>query len=120
MKAGACQFLLPLLLLGQVSMVLALKCHECVGIGDCLKPTECNNQTRYCLNTWDTPPGEKTWVTKSCAYSCPPALEEYGSSPATCCRTDLCNSALTIGLSGVLLITCLWTGVSRALFSPGL
>ncbi|XP_020850767.1 lymphocyte antigen 6D-like [Phascolarctos cinereus] len=115
MKVELCQLLLPLLLFDPVSIVLALKCHECVGIGDCLNPTDCNNQTKYCLNTWDTPPGEKTWVTKSCAYTCPSADEIYGSSPASCCRTDLCNSALTIGASGLLLISCLWAGASGTL-----
>ncbi|XP_068937392.1 secreted Ly-6/uPAR domain-containing protein 2-like [Petaurus breviceps papuanus] len=120
MKAELCQLLLPLLLLDQVSIVLALKCHECVGIGDCLNPTDCNNQTNYCLNTWNTPPGEKTWVIKSCAYTCPPASELYGSSPASCCRTDLCNGALTISSSRILLISFLWAGASVALSWIGL
>ncbi|XP_036597168.1 ly-6/neurotoxin-like protein 1 [Trichosurus vulpecula] len=115
MKAELCQLLLPLLLLDQVSIVLTLTCHECVGIGDCLEPTDCNNLTKYCLTTWDTPPGEKTWVIKSCAYSCPSADEIYGSSPASCCRTDLCNSALSIGISRLLLISCLWAVAARAL-----
>ncbi|KAM9094432.1 lymphocyte antigen 6D-like [Sarcophilus harrisii] len=120
MKAELCQLLLLLLLLDQASIIRALKCHECTGIGDCLKPTDCNNLTRYCLNTWHTSPDKKTWVIKSCAYSCPPALEEYGTSPATCCRTDLCNSALNIGVNGFLLIACLWAAVSAVLSSAGL
>uniref|UniRef100_F7CE72 Snake toxin/toxin-like domain-containing protein n=1 Tax=Monodelphis domestica TaxID=13616 RepID=F7CE72_MONDO len=91
-----------------VSIVLSLKCHECSGIGDCLRPQVCNNLTRYCLNKWPFTPDGKTWVIKSCAYTCPPALEEYGNAPAMCCRTDLCNSALTSSLNGLLLITCLW------------
>ncbi|XP_074059001.1 lymphocyte antigen 6D-like [Macrotis lagotis] len=120
MKAELCLLLFSLMLLGQVSMVLALKCHECVGTDDCLKPTDCNNLTNYCLNTWETPPGEKTWVIKSCAYSCPPAQEEYGSSPAMCCRTDLCNSALVSRLSGFLLLICLSAGISGILASIAL
>ncbi|XP_062045391.1 lymphocyte antigen 6D-like [Lepus europaeus] len=84
-------WLLPLLLLAQPAQ--ALRCHECSAMGNCVRPTTCQDATRYCLTTWNSPPGQRTFVIKSCAYTCPGYQESLAYSRASCCNTDLCNGA---------------------------
>uniref|UniRef100_A0A8C2YRH9 Snake toxin/toxin-like domain-containing protein n=1 Tax=Chinchilla lanigera TaxID=34839 RepID=A0A8C2YRH9_CHILA len=81
----------------------ALQCHECSATGDCFQPVSCPNETRYCLTTWNSPPGQKTTCIKSCAYTCPGFQQSLASSRASCCNTDLCNSAVSYSVSWGLL-----------------
>ncbi|XP_012371857.1 lymphocyte antigen 6D [Octodon degus] len=95
---------LPLLLL--VVPVQALQCHQCVAKEDCLQPVSCPVNTRYCLTTWNSPPGQKTIIIKSCAYTCPGFQESLAASRASCCNTDLCNSTVSHSVSwGVLALS---------------
>ncbi|XP_049710113.1 lymphocyte antigen 6D-like [Elephas maximus indicus] len=81
----------------------ALRCHECTATGNCYQDTSCQANTRYCLTTWNSPPGEKTAVIKSCAYTCPGFQESLAFSTASCCNTDLCNGAVIHSTSWSLL-----------------
>lgn len=49
------------------------------------------------------PPGQKTLVIKSCAYTCPGFQESLSYSRASCCNTDLCNSTMSPSASWGLL-----------------
>ncbi|KAM5280709.1 lymphocyte antigen 6D-like [Ctenodactylus gundi] len=98
--------LLPLLLLAWPAQ--ALRCHECLATGSCLQPTLCAADARYCLTTWNSPPGQPTLVIRSCAYTCPGVEESLAYSRASCCNTDLCNSAASLCASWGLLVLCAW------------
>ncbi|XP_048215178.1 lymphocyte antigen 6D-like [Perognathus longimembris pacificus] len=105
-------WLLPLLLLGCPAQ--ALRCHQCSGKDNCLQPTACQADTRYCLTTWNSPPGQKrTNVIKACAYTCPGVQESLAYSRASCCNSDLCNGAARARLSWGLLalgLCCVYLG----------
>ncbi|XP_010637574.1 lymphocyte antigen 6D-like [Fukomys damarensis] len=103
---------LPLLLITWPAQ--ALQCHECSATKDCFQPVSCVAQTRYCLTTWNRPPGQETIVIKSCAYTCPGFQESLSYSRASCCNTDLCNSAVSHSVSwGVLAFSLLAAYLSR-------
>ncbi|XP_037364028.1 ly-6/neurotoxin-like protein 1 [Talpa occidentalis] len=92
------RLLLLLLLLLPPRPAQALSCHQCTSAqGTCLRPTSCDTGARYCLTTWNTPPGQGTKVIKSCAYRCPGIQESLPFSWASCCNADLCNRAGTRG-----------------------
>ncbi|XP_020043259.1 lymphocyte antigen 6D-like [Castor canadensis] len=99
-------WLLPLLLL--VWPAQALRCHQCTARGNCLNATTCGDNTQYCLTTWNSPPGQKMIVIKSCAYTCPGFQQSLDSSWASCCNTDLCNSAMSRRASWGLLALSVW------------
>ncbi|KAH0518813.1 Ly-6/neurotoxin-like protein 1 [Microtus ochrogaster] len=83
----------------------ALKCHECsTTTGNCYNPRSCSDKSRYCLTTWYAPPGQQTLITRTCGFTCPDVLQNQNNSKASCCNTDLCNSALSLHASWVLLI----------------
>ncbi|XP_063087437.1 lymphocyte antigen 6D-like [Cavia porcellus] len=86
----------------------ALQCHECFATEDCFQPVSCPANTRYCLTTWNSPPGEKTIIIKSCAYTCPGFQESLAASRASCCNTDLCNSTVSHSISWGLLALSIW------------
>uniref|UniRef100_A0A8D2DN11 UPAR/Ly6 domain-containing protein n=1 Tax=Sciurus vulgaris TaxID=55149 RepID=A0A8D2DN11_SCIVU len=92
---------LPLILLG-------LRCHECLASGNCFQPTSCKANARYCLTTWNSPPGQETLVIKSCAYTCPGFQESLAYSRASCCNTDLCNGTMSLSASWGLLALSVW------------
>nr|XP_013221723.2 lymphocyte antigen 6D-like [Ictidomys tridecemlineatus] len=99
-------WLLPLFLLAWP--VQSLKCHQCLASGNCFQPTSCRADARYCLTTWNSPPGQKTLVIKSCAYTCPGFQESLSYSRASCCNTDLCNSSVSLSASWGLLVLSVW------------
>ncbi|XP_069847618.1 lymphocyte antigen 6D-like [Dipodomys merriami] len=99
-------WLLPLLLLAWPAQ--ALRCHQCSATHDCLQPTACQANTHYCLTTWNSPPGQRTNIIKACAYTCPGFQESLAYSRASCCNTDLCNSAPHARVSWGLLALSLW------------
>ncbi|KAM6171849.1 lymphocyte antigen 6D-like [Erethizon dorsatum] len=87
----------------------ALQCHECSATGDCFQPVSCSANTRYCLTTWNSePPGQKTFITKSCAYTYPGFQESLSYSRAFCCNKDLCNSAVSHSVTWALLALSIW------------
>ncbi|XP_004477092.1 lymphocyte antigen 6D-like [Dasypus novemcinctus] len=105
MRTCLLQLLLLLLLAWPAQ---ALQCHECVALGNCFQATSCKADARYCLTTWTGSPDKQTVVIKSCAYTCPGIEESTPFSRASCCNTDLCNSAASRSASWGLLALGLW------------
>ncbi|XP_077019291.1 lymphocyte antigen 6D-like [Tamandua tetradactyla] len=105
MRPHLLQLLLLLLLTWPVQ---ALRCHECSASRNCHQATSCKAGTRYCLTTWTTSPDKQAVVIKSCAYTCPGFQESLFFSRASCCNTDLCNSATGRSTSWGLLALSMW------------
>ncbi|XP_047449117.1 CD59 glycoprotein-like [Mugil cephalus] len=83
-----------LILFLTVSTAWGLRCYTCAGTSSsCTDVGTCPDGLDRCMSV-----GALGLVTKSCARS------ELCISPAKCCDTDLCNSAIPTGPSVIMLL----------------